>query len=159
MPKVAENFRGRVVTWPRMLEVLDDYIEGVRPFSMDEEGHCLLRSGKNACAVGSFIPDEKYHPHLEGCSAESARILEVLELDDDVEPEHLDALQAFHDHAADLFGEPAAESCIERLKEKGSDVFPSFYTIARVAPEAYEKEAWKVVSKAIRKAQVLRRKP
>jgi hypothetical protein len=99
---MINNYRGELVTWERLFEVLEDYIEGRREYSYDEHG-CVYRKDKTpdctvACLIGSFIPDDKYDCDiLESNAADEDAVVSTLNISKDVEVTSLSYIQMVHD--------------------------------------------------------------
>ena len=85
--------------------VWNHFIRDGAPFSIDEDGDCAYRGNEGACcAVGLFIPDEKYSKDLEGDSVAGI----TTQLGEEFFGGHeslLQDLQSAHDYAAHALAE------------------------------------------------------
>lgn len=62
-------------------------------------GGCFYRSPDGCkCAIGWLIPDDKYSPDLEGCSAESADVIAAMGGDSQESHFYYDMQGSIHDH-------------------------------------------------------------
>jgi len=107
-----KDYRGKQVTWERLFEVLEDYIDGRREYSYNKEKECCYyrrnqtATCKEACLIGSFMPDDKYNRvSMEHNDATDETVIGALDLAPGITETHLYYLQQVHDRlSAGWFG-------------------------------------------------------
>jgi hypothetical protein len=117
---MINNYRGEQVTWDRLFEVLEDYIEGRREYSYSSAngGGCFYRKTEQAdcptaCMIGSFMPDNKYDNRFEGNSVSDSNIQKTISVFKDVPVLALYFFQGVHDSLAEGYVGLALENLDE----------------------------------------------
>jgi hypothetical protein len=107
---VVQNYRGELVTWPRLFEVLEDYLDGRRKYSfgVSKKGNisCMYRQNSTpecgvTCIAGAFIADDDYSPDIEGTGVVYAVLKDKIHLSEDVDLGIVVIFQLIHDNLAD----------------------------------------------------------
>lgn len=113
---MTTNYRGQPITYEALFEVLTDYLEGRREYSVEdlsEEDYdgenfysfpCVYRKGGKAdspvaCLAGSFIADEQYNDFMEGIRFASLGD-KYYTLGDGVTASLVSGFQCVHDYLA-----------------------------------------------------------
>jgi hypothetical protein len=104
---MINNYRGKQVTWDRLFEVLEDYLDGRREYSYNKEKEvCYYRRNgtstcETACLIGSFMPDDKYNRvAMEYNDTTDETVIDSLDLAPGITETHLYHLQQVHDRLA-----------------------------------------------------------
>ena len=105
------NYRGQTVTWPRLFEVLEDYLDGRREYSLgiSERGNltCMYRKDNTpecgvTCIAGAFLADDDYSPDIEGTGVVyAAGLQDKIHLSEDIDLDLVQTFQRIHDNLAE----------------------------------------------------------
>jgi hypothetical protein len=142
MNKQPVNYNGDSVTYDRLFEVINDYLDGVRAYSITPDGVCRFRQGQNSCLVGSFLSN--YTPDMEGCSLGDERIKAALDLK--VSRGSLKLFLELHDRLANInrLGLSITE---EQKKVEHSEILQIAEKICSTVSYGHKREADKLKTK------------